>query len=112
MFSVEFLLNIVQIQVRETLWRVYGHLSHVWQKVEVMRMDFNEHQIMHVPMTEKELVSKQMKDEVAEHLVLDYPDTPDSRYVAQSIKESFYPLEEGSVANSIIIEEGHGFSQP
>ena len=46
----------------------------------------------------------QLMEEVSEHVGMNYPDTSDSRCVAQ-------PWEEGSVENPITIEEGEGFSE-
>ena len=43
---------------------------------------------------------------------MNYPDTPDSRYVAQPIDDYRFPCEEGSVENPITIEEDEGFSGP
>ena len=40
------------------------------------------------------------------------PKTPDSRYMAQPSDEFFFPWEEGSVDNTIIIEQDDGFSEP
>ena len=53
--------------------------------VEVNRMKFIEHQKMQVLMTKDQLGEMQMKDEVAEHVGMSYPDNPDSRYVAQPV---------------------------
>ena len=43
---------------------------------------------------------------------MNYPDTPDSRYVAQPIDDYRFLCEEGSVENLITIEEDEGFSEP
>ena len=44
---------------------------------------------------------------------MNYPDTPDSRYVAQPIDDYRFPCEEGTVENPpITIEEDEGFSEP
>ena len=45
-----------------------------------MRRDFNEHHITQVPMTENKLGEMQMMEEVAEHVGMNYADTPDSIY--------------------------------
>ena len=76
-----------------------------------MRRDFNEHHITQVPPTENQLREMQM-EEVAEHVGMNYPETPDSRYVAQPFDDFLLPWEEGSVDNPITIEEDEGFSEP
>ena len=77
-----------------------------------MRRDFNEHLITQVPPTENQLGELQMMEEVAEHVGINYPETPDSRYVAQPFDDFLFPSEEGSVDNPIIIEEDEKFSEP
>ena len=57
----------------------------VWHMVEVMRRDFNEHHMMQVPITENQLGTMQMMEEVSEHVGMNYPEIPDSRYVAQPV---------------------------
>ena len=52
-----------------------------------------------------------MMEEVAEHVGMKYPETPDSRYVAQPFDDFFFPWEEGPVDNPITIEEDDGFSE-
>ena len=99
MFSVEFSADLVQIQVRETVCGVFlARMDipiQVWQMVEVMRRDFNDHHITQVPRTENQL-----------------GEIPDSRYVAQPFDDFLFPWEEGSVDNPITIEEDEGFSEP
>ena len=77
MFSVEFLADLVQIQVRETVCGVFlARMDipiQVWHMVEVMRRDFNEHHITQVPPTENQLGEMQMMEEVAEHGGINYP---------------------------------------
>ena len=80
--------------------------------VEVMRRDFNEHYMMQVPMTENQHGVMQMTEEVAEHVEMNYPDSPDSRYMAQPFDDFVFPWKERSVENTIIIEEDEKFSQP
>ena len=46
-----------------------------WHMVEVKRMDFNEHHMMQVPRTEKETGDVQKKEELAEHVGINYPHT-------------------------------------
>ena len=43
---------------------------------------------------------------------MNYPETPDCRYAAQSFDDFLFPWEEGSVDNQITIEEDEGFSEP
>ena len=78
----------------------------------VMRTDSNEHQITLVLMTENQLGEMQMMEEVCEHVGMNYPETPDSRCVAQPFDNFFFPWEEGSVDNPITIKENEGFSEP
>ena len=42
-------------------------------------------------MTEKQLEEIQMIEEVAEHVGMNYPDTPDSKYVAQPVNDFLFP---------------------
>ena len=43
---------------------------------------------------------------------MNYPDTPDSRYLAQPVNDFLFPWEEaGTAENLITIVEDHGFSQ-
>ena len=80
--------------------------------VEVTQTDFNEHHKMQVPMTENQLGEMQMTEEVAEHVWMNYPDTPDSRYVDQPVDDFLFPWEEaGSAENTITIDEDEGFSE-
>ena len=53
-----------------------------------------------------------MIKEVAEHVGINYPKTPDSRYVTQPFDIFLFPWQEGSVENPITIEEDEGFSEP
>ena len=76
--------------------------------VEVMRRDFNEHHITQ----ENQLGEMQIMEEVAEHVGMNYPETPDSRYVAQQFDDLLFPWEDGYVDNPITIEEVEGFSEP
>ena len=77
-----------------------------------MRRDFNEHHMTQVPITENQLGENQMMEELAEHMGLNYPDTPDSRYVAQTVDDLLFTWEEaGSAENHITIEEDKSFSE-
>ena len=109
MFSVEFSADLVQIQVRETICGVFLARMNipiqVWLMVEVMRRDFNEHPMTQVTITENQFGSMQMMEEVSEHVGINYPEIPDSRYMAQSVDDFLFPWEEGSVDYPITIEE-------
>ena len=95
MFSVGFSALLVQIQVRETVRGVFLERMdipiQVWLMVEVMRRDFNEHHITRVPPTENQLGEMQMMEEVAEHVGMNYPKFPDSRYVATPFEDFLFP---------------------
>ena len=116
MFSVKFSIDLVQIQVRETVFGVFlARMDipiQVWHMVEMMRRDFNEHHITQVPPTENQLREMQMMEEVAEHVGMNYPETADSRYVAQPFDDFLFPWKKGSVDNPITIKEDEGFSEP
>ena len=43
---------------------------------------------------------------------MNYPETPDSRYVTQPFDDFLFLWEEGYVDNTITIEENEGFSEP
>ena len=116
MYSVEFSPDLVQIQVRETVSGVFlARMDipiQVWHMVEVMRRDFNEHQMTQVPMTENQLEEMQMMEEISDHVGMTYPEIPDSRFVAQPVDDFLFPWEEeGSVENPITIDEDEGFSE-
>ena len=51
-------------------------------------------------------------EEVSEHVGMNYPNTLDSRFVAQPVDCFPFSWEEGSVENPIPIEKGEGFSEP
>ena len=69
MFSVEFLPDLVQIQVRETVSGVFlarmDILIQIWHMV-MMPRDFNEHHMTQVPTSEDQL-GMQMMEELTEH---------------------------------------------
>ena len=77
-----------------------------------MRRDFSKHHMMQVPITENQLGTMQMMEEVSEHVGMNYIEIPDSRYVAQPFDDFLFPWEDGSVDNPITIEEDEGFSEP
>ena len=84
----------------------------VWHMVEVMRRDFKEHHMTQVPMTENQLEEMQMMEKVSDHVGMNYPDTPDTRYVAQPVDDFLFPWEEaGSAENPIPMDEDEGFSE-
>ena len=77
-----------------------------------MRRDFNEHHMTQVPMTENQLEEMQMMEEVSDHVGMNYPEIPDSRFVAQPVDDFLFPWEEaGSAKNPITIDEDEGFSE-
>ena len=45
--------------------------------VGVMRRDFNEHHMLQVPITEKQLATMQMMEEVSDHVGMNYTEIPD-----------------------------------
>ena len=80
--------------------------------VELMRRDFNEQHMMQVPITENQLEEMQMMEEVSDHVGMNYPEIPDSRFVAQPVDDFLFPWEEaGSAENRITIDEDEGFSE-
>ena len=80
--------------------------------VELTRRVFNKHYIMQVTMTENKLGEMQMMEEVAEHVKINYPGTPDSRYLAQPVDNFLFPWEEaGSAENPNTIYEDECFSE-
>ena len=46
------------------------------------------------PITEDQFGSIQMTEEVSEHVEMNYPNNPDSRYSAQPANDLLFPLEE------------------
>ena len=86
MYSIEISPDLGQIQERETVSGVFlarmDIRIQVWHMVEVMRRDFNEHHKTQAPITENQFGTMQTMEDVSEHVRLNYPDTPDSRYVA------------------------------
>ena len=79
--------------------------------VEVMRMDFSEHHMMQIPNTENQLGTMQMMEELYEHVGMNYPEIPDSRFVVEPVDDFLFSWEGGSVDNPITIEEDEGFSE-
>ena len=80
--------------------------------VEVMRRHFNDQYMMQVPITENQLGTMQMMEEVSDHVGMNYPKIPDSRFVAQPVDDFLFPWEEaGSAENPITIDEDEGLSE-
>ena len=117
MYSVGFSRDLVHIQVREPFCGVFLFRMdipiQVWLIVEVMQRDFNEHHKMQVPITENQLGTTQMMEEVTEHMGMNNPDISDSRFVAQPVDDFLFPWEEemGSTGFPITIDEDKGFSE-
>ena len=116
MYFVEFSPDLVKVHVRETVSGVFlARMDipiQVWHMVEVMRRDFSEHHMMQVPITENQLGTMQMMAEVSELVGMNYPEIPDSRFVAQPVDDFLFPWEEaGSAENPITIDEDEGFSE-
>ena len=77
-----------------------------------MRRDFNEHHVMQVPITENQLGTLQKMEENSDHVGMNYPEIPDSRFVAQPVDDFVFPWEEaGSAENPITTDEDEGFSE-
>ena len=63
-------------------------------------------------MAENQLGEMQMTEEVAEHVGMNYADTPDFIYVDQPVENLLFPWEQaGSAENPITIDEDEGFSE-
>ena len=78
----------------------------------MMRRDSNEHHMTQVPMTENQLEEMQMMEEVSEHVGMNYPEIPDSRFVAQPVDDFLFPWEGAGLAeNPITKDEDEGFSE-
>ena len=116
MYSVEFSPDLVQIQVRETVSGVFLAqiviAIQVWHMVELMRRDFSEYHMMQVPITENQLGTMEMIEQVTEHVGMNYPEIPYPRFVAQPFDDFLFPLDEGSAENPVTIEEDEGFTEP
>ena len=113
MYSVKISPDLVQFHVRETVSGDFvarmGVPIQVWHMVEMMRRDFHEHHMTQVPMTENQLEEMQMMEEVSDQMGMNYPEIPDSRFVAQPIDAFLFPWEEaGSAENPITIDEDEG----
>ena len=74
--------------------------------------DFNEHHMMQVPITENQLGTMQMMEEVSDLVGMNYPEILDSRFVAQPVDDFLFQWEEaGSAENPFKIDEDEGFSE-
>ena len=78
-----------------------------------MRRDFNKHHMMQDSITENKLETMHMMEEVSDHVGMNYPEIPDSRFVAQPVDDFFFPWDKemGSAENPITKEEDEGFSE-
>ena len=87
--------------MRETISEVVFVQKDLQIRVEVMRRDFNEHHMTHVPILSNQLGTMQMTEELSEHVGLNYPEITDSRYVAQAVDDFRFHWEEemGSTDN-------------
>ena len=63
--------------------------------MDLIRKDFNKHHMTQVPMTENQLEEMQMMEEVSDHVGMNYPEIPDSRFVAQPVDDFLFPLSLG-----------------
>ena len=76
MYSVELWRHLVQIQKLETVSAVFLAQMNipiqVWHMVEVMQRDFNEHHMTQVTITENQLGTMQMMEEVSEYVGMNY----------------------------------------
>ena len=54
-----------------------------------------------------------MMEQMAEHVGMNYPDTSDSRYVAQPVDNFLFPWKDemGSAENPLTKDEDEGFSE-
>ena len=104
MYSVEFSPDLAQFQVRETVSGVFlarmGIPIQVWNMVEVVRTDFNEHHLIQVPITENQLGTMQMMEELSENVGMNYPEISDSRFVAQPVDDLLLLWEEARSAEN------------
>ena len=104
MYSVEFSPDLAQFQVRETVSGVFlARMDipiQVWNMVEVVRTYFNEHHLIHVPITENQLGTMQMMEELSENVGMNYPEISDSRFVAQPVDDLLLLWEEARSAEN------------
>ena len=102
MYSVEFSPDLVRIRMRKVVSGVFLARMNipiqVWHMVEVMRRNFNEHHMTQVPMTENQLEELQVMEEVSDHVGMNYPEIPDSRFVAQPVYDFLFSLGGGRIS--------------
>ena len=68
--------------------------------------------MIQVPITENQIGTMQMMEEVSEHVGMNYPEVSDSRFVAQPVDDFLLLWEEaGSAENPITTDEDEGFSE-
>ena len=91
MYSLEISPNLAQFQVQETNSGVFlTRLDipiQIWDMVEVVQTDFDEHHMIQVPITENQLGTLQMMEEVSEHVGKNYPEISFSKFVAQPVDD-------------------------
>ena len=118
MYSVEFSLDLVQIQVRETVSGVF--LARMDIPIQVWSLEHGGSDAKGFQRTSYDASSHHREPtwnsanygEVSDHVGMNYPEIPDSRFVAQPVDDFLFPLEEeGSVENPITLDEDEGFSE-
>ena len=68
--------------------------------------------MMQFPITENQLGTMQMMEDFSDHVGMNYPEIPDSRFVSKAVDDFLFPWEEaGSAKNPITIDEFEGFSE-
>ena len=101
--------------MRETVSRAFSAQTdipiRILHMVEFMQLDLNKQHMMQYPITENQLRSRQMMGEKFEHMGMNYPEVPDSRYVAQPVIDFFFSWkkEMGSAKKPNAIVEVEGF---
>ena len=94
------------------MWSFSGLNGHPNPSLAYGGSDASTHHITQVPPTVNQLGTMQMMAEVSEHVGMNYPEIPDSRFVAQPVDDFLFPWEEaGSAENPIAIDEDEGFSE-
>ena len=114
MYSVEFSLNLVQIQKRETVSGVFLARMDVPNLAHGRSDAKGFHRASNDPSThDKEPTWRNaLMEDVTEHVVMNFPEIPDSRFVAQPVDDFLFPWKEaGSAENPIAIDEEEGFSE-
>ena len=70
--------------------------------VEVMRRGFDEPHKMRVPISENQLATGQIIEEVSEHVWMNYAEIPDSRYVAQLVDDFLFPWDQPNIPSLLM----------